>query len=167
MDIHTLLYELTSHHQSDMSVFIFLYPPKLNLHLNFLLCHTSRKPPLVSLSFSLSPPTADNNSLLGIQPCRLASWLPAYPLLPSCALFPTRPLPGRSLSLYLPHVKIHQHKRLLMRMGRDRAKRKTPQSDKNRSIAEPNGARGTKAIHKLSTAQWTHTSDNPRQTQKG
>jgi hypothetical protein len=54
-----------------------------------------------------------------------------------------------------------------MRMGRDRAKRKIPQSDKNRSIVEPNRARGTKAIHKLSTSQWTQTSDNPRWTQKG
>lgn len=32
-----------------------------------------------------------------------------------------------------------------MRMGRDRAKRKTPPQDKNRSIVEPNRARGTES----------------------
>lgn len=175
-----LLYEPASHHhQSDVSVFIFLYPPKPPSKLPAV-SHLWETTSNVTLIFSR--PLPRQIITVSQEPSRVsflsrpAGWLvgclasetgPACPLLPCCAPFPIRPLPGRSLSLYLPHVKIHQHKRLLMRMGRDRAKRKTPQSDKNRSIAEPNGARGTKAIHKLSTAQWTHTSDNPRQTQKG
>ena len=65
---------------------------------------------------------------------------PAY-----CSLCPLPP-PGSLLPLEkLPHVKTHQHKRLLMRMGRDRAERKIPQQDKNGSIVEPNRAWGTES----------------------
>lgn len=79
-----LLYEPASHHhQSDVSVFIFLYSPKPPSKLPAVshLWETTSNVTLISPS----PPTADNNSLPGTQQslislstCRLASWLPSF-----------------------------------------------------------------------------------------
>lgn len=78
-----------------------------NLHLSFLLCQTSRKSPLMSLSFPPFPPMSDNNTLPGTQQSLIslsqpAGWLPGClasetrAKLPtaSSALFPTRQIPA-------------------------------------------------------------------------